>query len=528
MFARGLSTFALAVAALGIAAALASPQRATADRLSAEMTGPKNAPGVSRASLDDISRAIADLNDTTLTGNWHNVAGYLGLLGLPECFPPLHDFIWGKFHGDIDDVTLAAIASAQADLGPVAASSPEALEYLIQGTNPYFWKALPWRDPRHPQAEVWLRMSEMSIYALGLCGKAEAGQMLARLRQSPYREAQRAGIEEAIREHQRVVRAGGSRRYVDFKWGPQVHWWRMAMREVPVARDSATASTPLAGLKLGLALDESVYAFGQPIMVMACLENAGSDRAEIPFLWTGQLDLRLVGGDGKRVSPIMRLLGGLPAEDRRRLTLGPDYVQCEVSDLLSRYGMWPGKKHPVAAAAGEYVLPPGRYRLVAVYRPELHRRPDGVVLTVPSDTVAFEISPLERFPEEVALLRDFATQERYKGGPAFGDSARSSARPWLGRFISSRFFMLAYQLGGWWGTVNIDSLVTVLHAARVSPVRQAALIWYQAAFGPRTYQGVLSWLANLKSRRFGAPQEAAAATWELRLRQSLGRLGPGR
>lgn len=523
MFARGFSTLAIATVAFGIAAALASPQGVLVRGVSADVIVPMSAPRVSEPTLDDIPRAVADLNDTTQMRSWQNVAGYLGLIGFPECFHPLHDFIWTKFHGDLDANALSAVYSAQANMGPVAASSHEALKYLIQCTNPYSWKALPWRDPRQPQGELWLSLSQMSIHALGLSGNAEAGQMLARLRQSPYREAQRPAIEEAIREHQRVIRAGGAMQYVASKWRPLGHWWRMAIREVPAARDSAMASSPIAGLKLALALDEDVYAFGQPIMVMACLRNVDSARVEIPSM-AQQLDLRLETSDGGPVTPHRNLLGGLPTADSRRLTLEPSDVQCEVSDLLARYGVWPGKKHPVAAAAGEMVLPPGRYQLVAVYKPEVHRRPDGVVITVASDTVGFEIAPLERFPEEATLLRDFATQGHYDGHVEVGNLPRNFARPWLGRFVASRFFMLAYYLGEWWGhTDNLDSLVSALNVARVSPVRQAAVMWYQAKFDPRTYERQLSELANLKSRRFGAPQEAAARTWELRVRQVLER-----
>lgn len=519
MITRAFSALARAAVALGIAAAVAFPQCGLA------VTVSKGVPKGSEATLDDLQRAVADLSDSTQIANWHNIAGYIGVLGFPEGFRPLHDIIWTRFHGAIDGEALSAVNSAQANMGPVAASSPGALKYLIESTRPSFWKTLPWTDPRQPSGALWLHLSELSIYALGVSGNAEAGQMLARLRQSPYREAQRPAIEAAIREHQRVVQVGGAKRYEALKWGSQGHWRRVVIREVPALGDSATANTPLAGLKLGLALDEDVYAVGQPIIVMACLRNEDSGRVEIPFPSALQFDLRLETREGKRVRPIGYLFGDLPSEDSPTLTLRPSAVQCEVIDLLSRYGAWPGKKHPVAAAAKEHVLPPGQYRLMAVYKPEPHRRRDGAVIIVPSDTVGFEIAPLERFPKEVALLRDFARQGRYEGKPAVGDSAISFARPWLGKFASSRFFMLAYKLGGWWDCRDeLDSLVGVLQAARVSPVRQAAVIWYGAKFAPRTYKGMLSWLANLKSRRLGEPQEAAAATWEERLRLLQGRL----
>jgi hypothetical protein len=178
---------------------------------------------VPEATAADIPPAVAALSDTTQMANWHNIAGYLGFLGFPECFGPLHNFIWSRFRGEVGPAT-SAIYTAQANMGPVAASSPEALRYLIQATAPEFWKSLPWRDPRRTDPELRLAMSEASIYALGMSGTPEAGQMLARLRQWPYRDAQRTSIESAIRTHWLVVRAGGARQYVRKRWGPLAHW----------------------------------------------------------------------------------------------------------------------------------------------------------------------------------------------------------------------------------------------------------------------------------------------------------------
>jgi hypothetical protein len=178
---------------------------------------------VPEATAADIPLAVAALSDTTQMANWHNIAGYLGFLGFPECFGPLHNFIWSRFRGEVGSA-MSAVYTAQANMGPVAASSPEALRYLIQATAPEFWKSLPWRDPRRTDLELRLAMSEASIYALGMSGTPEAGQMLARLRQWPYRDAQRTSIESAIRTHWLVVRAGGARQYVRKHWGPLAHW----------------------------------------------------------------------------------------------------------------------------------------------------------------------------------------------------------------------------------------------------------------------------------------------------------------
>ncbi len=158
------------------------------------------------ATLEDMRLAMAVLRDTTEMANWRNVAWYLGELGFSECFEPLRSFVWGKHaHGDPMSYMFDAVSSAQGSIGYVASSYPPALHYLIQSTDPAFWKFLPWRDSRMTGPELRLAMSEASIKALGMSGAPEAEQMLARLRQSPYRESQRSTIEEAIRTHHRVL-----------------------------------------------------------------------------------------------------------------------------------------------------------------------------------------------------------------------------------------------------------------------------------------------------------------------------------
>jgi hypothetical protein len=158
------------------------------------------------ATTEDMGLAIAVLQDTTQMGHWRNVAWYLGELGFPQCFEPLRDFIWAS-HGQSDTsrYMLDAMTSAQTSIGHVAASSPAALDYLIQSTNPSFWKSLRWRDPRRTAEELRLEMSKASIKALGLSGAAEAGQMLSRLRRWPYAEAQQVAIKDAFRSFRYIT-----------------------------------------------------------------------------------------------------------------------------------------------------------------------------------------------------------------------------------------------------------------------------------------------------------------------------------
>jgi len=144
------------------------------------------------ATPEDMKLALTLLRDTTQIPNWANIAWYVGESGSPEYFEPLKEFVLGG-HAPIDPGTwFGAITSAQLGIGIIAASSPQALRYLSQSTNPTFWKTFP--------QDVRLAMSETSIEALGNSGASEARQILLRLRQWPYRESQRDAIEKAIRE----------------------------------------------------------------------------------------------------------------------------------------------------------------------------------------------------------------------------------------------------------------------------------------------------------------------------------------
>ena len=159
----------------------------------------------SEATLEDIRLAVAILQDTTQIGSWSHAAWYVGEAAFPEGFQPLRDFVWSAHaHSDSFHRMPDAMSAAQTSLGFIASTSPQAMRYLIQSTKPSFWDSLPWRDPRRTRREFRMAMSGASIKALGLSGAPEAGQMLMRLRQWPYSDAQRGEIEEAIRDHHRT------------------------------------------------------------------------------------------------------------------------------------------------------------------------------------------------------------------------------------------------------------------------------------------------------------------------------------
>lgn len=289
-------------------------------------------------------------------------------------------------------------------------------------------------------------------------------------------------------------------------------------------------------LRLEVVLDEETYLVEQPVLAMVCISNVGLHPIEdlsptdiaAKFL---RLSLERTDGGPK---PWHLQMEGVQAIPRARgFTLRPGESLCEVADLLDSFGNWAGKDHPVAASVGSFVLPVGRYRLTAEYDPNLHYPQETVRRTRVGGTVDFEVVPASRSRADEQLLREFAGEGPFDGRPAvFSGSTRrveAYAQPWLGRFLKSRYFILAYYAGGWLGkTDSVDSLVEALHAANAPAVRQAALLWFQCKLDRRPSTEKLAWMGNLRSRRRGPAQEQAVATWELRVRQGEHSLPPRR
>ena len=183
----------------------AHPSASRSARDAASQSSSERCNPAPEATAEDMRLAVAVLQDTTQMAHWGSVAWYLGELGSPESFEPLRHFVWATHgHGDSVHYTLGAMTAAQTSIGHVAASNPAALDYLIQSTNPSFWKELPWKDSQRTALEMRSEMSKASIQGLGLSGAPEAGQMLSRLRQWPYAETQRETIEEAFRKFRHV------------------------------------------------------------------------------------------------------------------------------------------------------------------------------------------------------------------------------------------------------------------------------------------------------------------------------------
>jgi len=157
------------------------------------------------AALPTFHAVLRDPNSSQL---WANAASAIGILADTTSFDTLRSFVWDRFSGEVDTRTYKALLVAQANIGPMAASSPRALSYLEQTCRPKAWRKLAWQHgPRSGEA-LWQVMSEMSIQALSLSNSPRAKAILEELRGVDPPLVDRAYLDEAIATNQKVRSLG--------------------------------------------------------------------------------------------------------------------------------------------------------------------------------------------------------------------------------------------------------------------------------------------------------------------------------
>lgn len=149
---------------------------------------------------------------------WVIIVHAINFIGDPSGFSPLRDFLFNRFSGAVDHETFEALHCTVSSMGPLAARSDSAFQFLVSGTDPSYWTRVQWWGPnRRGGAEgqhVWL--SELSIMQLGLSGRPEAVSVLKRLDKKPYAEVQTSSIKEALKLQREVQAAGPDRYYERF------------------------------------------------------------------------------------------------------------------------------------------------------------------------------------------------------------------------------------------------------------------------------------------------------------------------
>jgi hypothetical protein len=146
--------------------------------------------------------------DPEYKASWANIALTISYISEPEGFEPIRSFIMDRFHGEVDGDTFHALITAQMTLGPLAARSPAALRYLMNGVNPSYWRELQWTFQTYQGSQRDVAMSRWSITALSCTGTPQAGRLLKKLNRKPYSEMQRDVIEEGLVRHKEISAKG--------------------------------------------------------------------------------------------------------------------------------------------------------------------------------------------------------------------------------------------------------------------------------------------------------------------------------
>jgi len=150
------------------------------------------------------------LADSGMKAKWRSVVTTIAYIGSARSFEILRSFMWDRFKGPVDNETWKALLMVPNVMGtiPDTPQSP-VIDYLEKGTDPTFWKRLPWTERVHQQiGDLEVVLSEVSINGLSCTGTERAGRILERLRKKPHSASQLSNIKEGI-EINEEVRAGG-------------------------------------------------------------------------------------------------------------------------------------------------------------------------------------------------------------------------------------------------------------------------------------------------------------------------------
>jgi hypothetical protein len=146
---------------------------------------------------------------------WVIIVHAINFIGDPAGFPALRDFLFNRFGGEVDHATFEALYCTVSSMGPLAARSDSAFQFLVSGTDPSYWTRVHWKDPNHKGGaeyqRVWL--SELSIMQLGLSGRPEAVAVLKKLQGKPHSKLQIDDVKEAIQLQREVEDVGPDRYY---------------------------------------------------------------------------------------------------------------------------------------------------------------------------------------------------------------------------------------------------------------------------------------------------------------------------
>jgi len=155
-----------------------------------------------RAALPTLEAMLSDSADQQ---SWPTVCSMISHLGYADGYPLLHQFIWARFKGTVRGPQLSALRVAQQGIGFIAAESPDALRYLLNGTDPNYWRHLPWSESGESQESVGLEFARLSTSALPFSQNPLARATLVRLRDTSTIQPLRSQAERGIAEYDTIA-----------------------------------------------------------------------------------------------------------------------------------------------------------------------------------------------------------------------------------------------------------------------------------------------------------------------------------
>jgi hypothetical protein len=168
------------------------------------------------ASLPEAARSKLGqmLEDTALKRDWTKVLSAIGIMGGAASHRVIHAFIWQRFRGEIDEETFGAMLTAVDALGwDKSGPAPEALRELMAGTDPEYWRALPWTHTIEGSTDhARILLSQLAINGLSYSGSEVADSALTALARHPLHPRQVGNIKEGI-ERNRAIRQKGLRSF---------------------------------------------------------------------------------------------------------------------------------------------------------------------------------------------------------------------------------------------------------------------------------------------------------------------------
>jgi hypothetical protein len=146
--------------------------------------------------------------DTHYKWHWFVIVSTINFIQDPAGFPVLRDFLFDRFHGEVDDTTYTALSLVVLSMGPLAARSDSAFQFLVRGTDPSFWTRVAWTNRHHKGTYLHVLLSGLSITQLGVSGRHEAVPILERLMKTPFSEQQIGNIKDGLRIQREVEAVG--------------------------------------------------------------------------------------------------------------------------------------------------------------------------------------------------------------------------------------------------------------------------------------------------------------------------------